>query len=75
MKWTHVHSTILFIQKPKINLNELLNETIHALTLQTGYNMWNKNTPIEKMQHRKINHETVSVLSFGQLLTGLDVRS
>ena len=34
-----------------------------------------KKASIEKLQHQKINLETVSMLSFGQLLTGLEVRS
>ena len=34
-----------------------------------------KNTSIEKLQHQKINLETVSMQNLGQLLTGLEVRS
>ena len=33
-----------------------------------------KNASKEKLQHKKINLETVSMLNLGQLLTGLEVR-
>ena len=43
--------------------------------MQAGYKHMKQNTSIEKLQHQKITVETISMLSFGQLLTGLEVRS
>ena len=39
-----------------------------------GIKTYEKYISIEKLQHQKINLETVSMLSFGQLLTGLEAR-